>query len=50
MGYCKHDWQHVSDALRVVFGGDADRRQHDFYVCRNCLKIEEVAAQVENAA
>lgn len=42
MGYCKHHWEDRSEVLRTVFAADPQRREHDFYVCSRCLRIDEV--------
>ena len=44
MGYCKHQWEDRSEILRHVFAADPSRRDHDFYVCARCLKIDETQA------
>ena len=44
MGYCKHQWRDRSRVLREVFSFDSERREHGFYVCERCLKIDEVEA------
>ena len=44
MGYCKHEWRDRSQVLREVFSFDAERREHDFFVCGRCLKIDEIAS------
>jgi hypothetical protein len=42
MGYCKHQWDRRSDELREAFATAGERQGNDFFVCRVCLKIEEV--------
>lgn len=43
MGHCKHQWHDGTEVLREVFR-EGERRFHQFYVCRRCLKIDEVLA------
>lgn len=42
MGFCKHQWTERTKVLREVFDSVPDRRENVFWVCRLCLRIDEV--------
>ena len=41
MGFCRHDWKDRSEVLRKAFSRDPERREHGFFVCERCLRIDE---------
>ena len=42
MDVCRHAWKNRSEVVRKAFSRDPEQREHGFFVCERCLRIDEV--------